>query len=481
MKETSRSRYDAVVVGAGPNGLVAAIELATRGASVLLIEAAETVGGGMKTSNLTLDGFLHDDCSAIHPMILGSPALRSLPLAGHGLEMVHPEVPLAHPLDGGSAVILDRAVGATSEGLGPDGAAYRRLMNPLVAHASDLTAQILGPLRIPRHPLTLARFGLKGLRPASWFVRSTFEGERARAITAGVAAHSMLALSSLPTAAFGLALLLFAHWVGWPLARGGSAAIARALEAHFNSLGGEIVTSTQIKSMAELPPHRAALFDVTPRQLDDIAGDVLPGRYRRALRRYRYGPGVFKVDWALDGPVPWKAPECLRAGTVHLGATFEEIAQSEDDVTKGRISERPFILIAQQSLFDGSRAPAGKHTLWGYCHVPSGSTVDMTDRIERQLERFAPGFRDRVLARHVRNAADMEAYNPNYIGGDINGGIQDLLQLYTRPAVRLSPYTTPNRSIYICSSSTPPGGGVHGMCGHWAARAALRRTLGIRA
>ena len=467
--------YDAVIVGAGPNGLSAGITLARAGKSVLLLEAKETIGGGTRSAELTLPGFVHDICSALHPLGVASPFFRDLPLARYGLEWIFPPVCLAHPLDDGTAVLVHGTVEQTAANLGPDAAAYSRLMGPLVAGWQGLLGDLLAPLRVPHYPLLMARFGLAGLLPAVTLARRAFRGERARAVLAGMASHAMMPLSKPATAAFGLVLALVAHAIGWPMARGGSQRIADALGAHFRSLGGQIITGQPVRSMAHLPDARAILFDTSPRQLVQIAGDDLPAGYRRALSRYRYGPGVFKADYALDGPIPWRAEECLRAGTVHVGGTMEEIAAAEAATWQGEHPERPFVLVAQQSLFDLTRAPAGKHTVWAYCHVPHGSAEDMTDRLEAQLERFAPGFRDRILARCTLTAADMEAYNPNYVGGDINAGVQDLRQLFTRPVARLDPYTTPVRGLYLCSSSTPPGGGVHGLCGYYAARAALRR------
>ncbi len=468
---------DAIVVGSGPNGLAAAIALVRAGCSVLVLEAAETVGGGTRTAELTLPGFRHDVCSAIHPLGLGSPYLRTLPLEEHGLEWIQPPVPLAHPFDDGTAALLERSVEATGETLGPDAGSYRRLMSPLVARADTLLGELLGPFRLPRHPLLLSRFGLSAILPAERLARRRFEGERARGLFAGLAAHSMLPLTASPSAAFGLMLGLLGHHVGWPVPRGGSQAIADALASYLRSLGGEIECGRPVASLEELPPARAVLLDVTPRQLIRIAGDRLPSGYRRRLERYRYGPGVFKLDLALDGPIPWQAQECARAATVHLGGTLEEIADSEAAPSRGEHAERPYVLLAQQSLFDPTRAPEGKHTAWAYCHVPNGSAVDMTGRIEAQIERFAPGFRDRVLARHAWGPAELERYNANYVGGDINGGVQDLRQHFTRPVARRVPYSTPAKGVYLCSSSTPPGGGVHGMCGWWAAQAALRGAL----
>ncbi len=392
--------------------------------------------------------------------------------------MVHPEIPLAHPLGGDRAAVLERDVGATAAGLGRDGDAYERLYRPFVDRWPEVADELLRRVRLPHHPLLLARFGLTGIRSAEGLASSKFDGEEARALLGGLAAHSMLSLDKSPTGGFGMFLGILAHAVGWPAASGGSSAIASALGSYFESLGGTIETGREVGSIDDLPAARAYLFDVTPRQLIAIAGSRLPGRYRESLGRFRYGPGVFKIDWALDGPVPWSAESCRKAGTVHVGGTLPELVASEQAVTNGRVPERPYVLVAQQSLFDPSRAPSGEHTLWAYCHVPAGSGTDMTEAIETQIERFAPGFRDRVLDRSVRTAAQMESHNPNHIGGDINGGIQDLRGHFFRPVVRLDPYSTPSRDVYICSSSTPPGGGVHGMCGHLAARSALRRSLG---
>lgn len=471
------SVYDAVVVGSGPNGLVAAIELAHAGKSVLVLEASETIGGGCRSAELTLPGFLHDVCSAIHPLALASPALKDLPLERHGLHMIQPSVPLAHPLDDGTAVALDRSVEETAGSLEEDRAAYTKLMTPFVRAADDLVTQVLGPVRVPRHPFSFGRFGVEALRSAAGLATAKFDGPRARALFAGIAAHAMMSLRHVTTAAYGLMLGVLAHSVGWPLAEGGSQAIVDALAVYLRLLGGEIRTGLEVSSLEELPPSRVVLFDLGPHQVARIAGAQLPPRYRRRLLEFRYGMGVFKVDFALDGPIPWKAQECEGAGTIHLGGTLEEIAASEDAVMRGYHAERPYVLLAQQSVFDPSRAPASQHTVWAYCHVPNGSTLDMSGRIEEQIERFAPGFRDRILACSTIDAAGYQRYNPNYVGGDINGGTQDLRQLFTRPVARLNPYTTPNKRLYICSSSTPPGGGVHGMCGYYGARAALRRAL----
>jgi phytoene dehydrogenase-like protein len=472
---STRNAYDAIVVGSGPNGLSAAITLARAGRSVVVYEARETIGGGSRSAELTLPGFVHDICSAIHPLALASPFFRTLPLEQHGVEWIHPSAPLAHPLDDGTAAILERSVEATGATLDCDAVAYRKLMTPLAADWDKILDFVQAPLRLPRYPFALPRFGLQAIRSAMGLAKSLFKGERARALFAGMAAHSMLPLEQPPSAGFGLLVGMLGHAVGWPMPRGGSQKIVDALASYLRSLGGEIVTGMEVKSIDALPSARAILFDVTPRQLLRIAGQRLPGGYQHQLQRYRYGPGVFKVDFALDGPVPWKAEACLRAGTVHVGGTLEQIAAAERTMSKGEHPERPFVLTAQQSLFDPTRAPEGKQTLWAYCHVPNGSTFDMTERIEAQIERFAPGFRDRILARSVINSVELEQYNANYVGGDINGGVQDLWQFFTRPTLQLVPYpyATPAKGIYICSSSTPPGGGVHGMCGYFAARAAL--------
>ena len=472
-----RTQYDAVIVGAGPNGLAAAVTLAQQGRSVVIFEAADTIGGGTRTAELTLPGFKHDVCSAIHPLGMASPFLRALALDRHGLRWIQPDVPLAHPLDDGTAVLLSRDMQTTVDGLGGDGAAYRRLLSPFVENWQALLHEILGPLRPPRHPFLMARLGLLAIRSARSLASARFKSERARALFAGLGGHSMMPLDTMLTSAFGIMLGSLAHAVGWPMAAGGSQSIPAALADYLDSMGVEIVTRQRIQSLEELPQARAVLLNTAPNQLSQIAGGRLPARYLKQLKRYRYGPGVFKVDWALDGPIPWTARQCLAAGTVHVGGTMEEIVAAEGAVGRGDHPERPFIILAQQSLFDSSRTPEGKHTAWGYCHVPNGSSVDMTARIEAQIERFAPGFGSRILARHTRNSVDMEAYNANYVGGDINAGIPDLRQIFTRPLPRLSPYTTPLHDLYLCSSATPPGGGVHGMCGYHAARVALKRSL----
>jgi phytoene dehydrogenase-like protein len=468
---------DAIVVGSGPNGLAAAIALAQAGRSVTVLEAAPTVGGGTRSAELTLPGFRHDVCSAIHPLALASPFLRSLPLEQHGLAFVQPEIPLAHPLDDGTAVALYRSVDETAAGLGSDGTAYRALMQPLADAWEAIAGDLLGPLRPPRHPLASARFARAGIRSATGLAGSRFTGARARALLAGNAAHAMRPLTAATTAGFGLTLQMLGHGVGWPAAAGGSQAIADAMASLLRSLGGEIRTDAEVRSPGDLMGARAVLFDLTPRQILAIAGDQLPQRYRRGLERYRYGPGVFKLDYALDGPVPWSAPECRRAGTVHLGGSLEEIAAAEAAVARGEHAARPYVLVAQQSLFDATRAPGDAHTLWAYCHVPNGSPIDAREAIESQIERFAPGFRALIRARSARGPAALESHNANCVGGDINGGAATLGQLFTRPVARAVPYTTPNPRLFICSSSTPPGGGVHAMCGWHAARAALRGVL----
>lgn len=467
--------YDAIIVGSGPNGLAAAVTVARTGRRVLVLEAKDTIGGGMRSAELTLPGFVHDICSAIHPLGMGSPFFRDLSLHEFGLEWIQPDLPLAHPLADGTAVVLHRSVAETAAALGEDAAAYRRLMAPIVDDWEHVAAAILGPLRWPRHPVALLRFGVRALWPAATLARVLFRTEAARALFAGLAAHAILPLEKLTTAAFGLVLGSLGHAVGWPLPRGGTQQLAEALAGYLRRLGGEIVTDRPVASLDDLPSTAAVLLDVTPRQLLEIAGDRLPPRYRRRLAGYRYGPGVFKVDWALDGPIPWTADACRRAGTIHIGPTLADITHSERLAWRGQHAERPYVLVTQQSLFDDTRAPAGRHTGWAYCHVPNGSDRDMTGAIETQIERFAPGFRERILARHTLTAHDYQAYNPNYVGGDINGGAQDVRQLFTRPTLRLNPYTTPLDGVYLCSSATPPGGGVHGMCGYYAAQTALRR------
>jgi len=470
-------RYDAVVIGSGPNGLAAAITLARAGRSVLVLEAAPTLGGGARSAEVTLPGFIHDICSAIHPLGVLSPFFLSLPLKEHGLEWIFSPAEAAHPFDDGTAAVLYRSVHQTAAGLGPDAETYEKRIGPLAESARVLFEAVLGPPRLPRHPLLLARFGIQAFRSAQGLADGWFRGFLARGMFAGLAAHSILPLDRLTTAGVGLMFAVSGHAGGWPLPRGGSQKISDALASYLRSLGGEIRTGVPVKFLDELPAARAMLFDTGPYQLAQIAGGVLPERYCSRLRRYRYGPAAFKIDWALNGPIPWKAKDCALAATVHLGGTFEEVALSEKAAWTEQPCDRPFVLLAQQSLFDSTRAPAGKHTGWAYCHVHNGSTIDMTDRIEAQVERFAPGFRDLILARRIHTPADFQNYNANYIGGDITGGVMDLGQLFTRPVARLVPYSTPNKAIYLCSSSTPPGAGVHGMCGYLAAQAALRGVL----
>lgn len=465
--------YDAVVVGSGPNGLSAAVALAEAGHRVCVIEGHAEVGGGTRTAELTEPGFHHDVCSAVHPMGALSGFLRGLPLHEHGLAWVHPPLSVAHPLDDGPAVTLGRDLDATAEGLGPDAARYRRLMAPFVRTGVSLLDDLAGPLRIPRHPLMMARFGFYGLRSALGLSR-IFTDARARALIAGCAGHSILPLTRALSGGVGLIFAFTGHLTDWPVARGGSASISRALASLLRSLGGEIVTGQWVRSLGELPESRAVLFDLAPRQVIEIAGEALPAGYRRRLGAYRYGPGVFKLDWALDGPIPWRDPVCAQASTVHVGGTAEEIARSEHAVWHGGDNPRPYLIVCQQSHFDDSRAPAGKHTGYAYCHVPHASTTDMTAAIEAQIERFAPGFRDRILARRAHSPADFERYNPACVGGVIAGGVADMGQFFTRPVVRLDPYTTPNPRLYLCSAATPPGGGVHGLCGHFAAQRVMR-------
>lgn len=469
-----KAQYDAVVVGAGPNGLAAAITIAQAGHLVLLLEGTDTIGGSTQSAELTLPGFVHDVCSAVHPLGISSPFFRSLPLADYGLKWIQPEAPLAHPLDDGSAVMVERSVEATAANLGVDEKAYADLMRPLVSRWQGVLSFVMGPAATLAHPFTAARFGWYGMRTASRLARK-FSGERARAVFAGCAAHSMLPLDWLPSGAFGLLLGLTAHAAGWPIAAGGSQTIANALGLHLKSLGGEIATQTLVQSFGELPPARAYLFDVTPKQLLGIAGDRFSASFQDELATYKYGPGVCKVDWALSGAIPWTAKECLRAGTVHIGGRLEEIEASERAPWTGEHAQRPFVLLAQPTLFDPSRAPAGHHIAWAYCHVPNGSTSDMSEQIENQIERFAPGFRRLILKKRVAVAASLAHDNPNLIGGDIGGGAADLKQFFFRPTRHL--YATSDKRIFLCSASTPPGAGVHGLCGYRAARAALRSVF----
>ena len=467
-----KREYDAVVVGAGPNGLAAAIVMAQAGKSVALFEANETIGGGARSAEITLPGFVHDLCSAVYPLAIGSPFFRSLPLARHGLEWIEPPAALAHPFDDGSALLVERSVETTASSLGIDETRYRALFGPLAAQWDSLSETLLGPPRWPKDPLALARFGWPALQPARRFAERRFGDPRTQCLFAGLAAHSMLPLEEWASAAFGLVLGATAHALGWPIARGGAQKLADALASYFRSLGGEVFLHHPVRALAELPRARVILCDVTPRQLLEIARAQLPSRFRDMLKKYRYGMGAFKLDWALSGPVPWRAAGCRHAATVHLGGSLDEIARSERLAWRGFHSDKPFVLLVQPSLFDASRAPAGKHTLWAYCHVPNGSRFDMTERIESQIDRFAPGFRDTILARAVSPPAELERRNANLVGGDINGGAPILGQLFFRPTRRL--YATPTPGVYVCSAATPPGGGVHGMCGYFAARKALR-------
>jgi phytoene dehydrogenase-like protein len=464
---------DAIVVGSGPNGLAAAIVLARAGLRTVLREAQPTLGGGLRSAELTLPGFVHDVCSAVHPLALSSPFFRSLPLSQYGLEWIQPPAPLAHPLDDGRAAVLEQSIDETIRGLGPDGRGWSALHRSFARAWDALSVDVLAsPLHLPRSPLLMARFGVEALLPATVMAK-VLGGPRARALFAGNAAHSFLPLEAAGTAAFGLLLSVAGHAVGWPIVRGGSQRFADALLAYFRSLGGEVMADAPVTRLDEVASARVVVLNVGPRQLVRLAGDRLPAGYRRTLERYRYGAAAFKLDWALDGPVPWRAAECARAATVHLGGTIEEVAASEAAHVRGEVHDHPFVLFVQPTLFDPTRAPPGKHIAWGYCHVPAGWTGDATDRIERQVERFAPGFRDRVIARHVLTPADFERRDANLIGGDINGGMMDLAQVFRRPVLSPHPYRTPLRGVYLCSASTPPGGGVHGMGGYYAAEAAL--------
>lgn len=478
IKKKASKKYDAIIVGSGPNGLSAGIRLAQEGLSVLILEASPTVGGGMRTKELMQKDVWHDVCSAIHPTAVASPFFKKLPLQKFGLEWIHPKHPAAHPLDNEPSVIAYNDLDETAFHLGADETYYRSLVTPLRDSWDQLSEDLLGPLKLPENPLKLLSFGLKGLQSSQRF-RKNFRDKRTSALFAGMVAHSILPLSHLATTAIGLVFFATLHSGGWPLAKNGSQSIADALAAYFMSLGGEIETSYEVTSLRSLPDADAVLFDLTPMQVGRIAGDRLPLSYLRKLRKFTYGSGAFKLDYILKEPVPWKDFETRRAGTVHLGGTFEEIAQAEAEVYQGKHPEKPYVIVAQQSLFDPERTPDHRHTLWAYCHVPNGSEIDMTDAIENQIERFAPGFKDVVEERHVMNTADFQIYNPNYIGGDINGGSQKLSQLFSRPVSLIHPYATPAKGIYFCSASTPPGGGVHGMCGYHAANLALKREFGI--
>lgn len=469
----SKTEYDAIVVGSGPNGLAAAITLQQKGLSVLIVEGKKSIGGGLRSAELTLPGFKHDICSAIHPLAVASPFFSSLPLHEHGITFIQPTIAAAHPLDNGKSAVLCDSLEETAHYLGIDKENYLNLIEPITKRWDVLLPELLAPLHFPKDPINFAKFGINAFQPATW-IEKKFETREAKALWAGMTAHSIQPLSNLTTSAIGLVLMASAHKHGWPIPKGGSQSLANALVSYFVSIGGKIETDFLVKSLDQLPSSKAILFDITPHQLLKIAGHRFSTIYKWQLEKYRYGMGVFKVDWALEGEIPFTSEQARQAGTLHLGNTFAEIATSELATSNGKHPEKPFVLLAQQSIFDDTRSPKGKHVVWGYCHVPNGSTLDMTDAIEKQVERFAPGFRERILARHTFNTAQLEEYNPNYIGGDINGGIIDLGQLFTRPALRFSPYRTSEKGLYICSSSTHPGGGVHGMCGFHAAQRAWK-------
>jgi phytoene dehydrogenase-like protein len=470
----SRPSYDVVVVGSGPNGLAAAVALSRGGLATLLVEAEDTPGGGARTEELTLPEFKHDVCSTVHPLAVASPFFRSLRLERFGLTWIESPAPLAHVLREGQVVLLERSLEETARRLGRDGDAYRGLLEVFVERFDELAPMVLSGLQVPRSPGLLARFGLTALRSMESLARSRFREDAAGALLAGIAAHAVLPLDAVATSAFALVLASAGHAVGWPLARGGSSAIVAALLGCFRESGGEVVTGVRVSSLDELPAAQAYVLDVTPRQLLAIAGDRLTPRYRKGLERFRYGPGVFKMDWALSEPIPWRDAECRRAATVHLGGDLEQVARAEALVHRGAVDPEPFVILVQPTLFDPSRAPPGRHIAWAYCHVPHGSGRDFSTELESVIERFAPGFRDVVLARRSMTAQGLERYNANDVGGDIAGGMSDLGQLFFRPVAKLDPYATSARDIFLCSASTPPGGGVHGMCGYWAARSVLR-------
>ncbi|WKN43736.1 phytoene desaturase family protein [Tunicatimonas pelagia] len=466
-------KYDCVVIGSGPNGLAAAIELQRSGLSVLVLEAKDTIGGGVRSEELTLPGFIHDVGSAIHPLGVASPFLSQLPLADHGLEWVYPPDAVAHPMDNGVTVTLNRSVEITADSLGVDAEAYRSLMKPIVNNWNQIAPDFLGPLRIPKHPLKLAGFGLKALRSTTSLANSLFKTPEAKGFFAGLAAHSTLPLEKTATSAIGLVLGALGHVVGWPFPKGGAKAITDALVSYLQSLGGEIEAGREVRAITDIPPCRATVWDVTPWQLLEIKGLALPTNYRKQLQYFQYGPGIFKIDWALSDPIPFKNPKANQAATIHLGGTLEEIALSERDAWHKKHTSHPYVLLVHQSPFDSTRAPVGKHTAWAYCHVPRYSLQDMTEAIEAQVKRFAPDFRDTILGKHTMHTRQVNQYNPNYIGGDINGGAQTINQIFTRPTFSLTPYRTAKKGVYLCSSSTPPGGGVHGMCGYHAAQTVL--------
>ncbi len=470
-------KYDAVIVGSGPNGLAAAITLAHSGLSVLVVEGNRQTGGGMRTTELIQPGFIHDICSAVHPLAFSSPFFKKYVNRSPELEWIHPPAVLAHPLENEPAVLQYTDLAETQKFLGEDAENYRRIMKPLIRKWNNILPQILAPVKWPRHPLSLFSFGILAIQSASGFSFRHFKRQRAKALFSGMAAHSMLPLDKKISAAAGLVLTILGHTGGWPIVRGGSQKINDRLVKIFQSYGGEFITGQFIESLNQLPESRAVIFDTSPRQMENIVGERFSGRYREQVKRFRYGPGVFKMDWALNEPVPFTDRQCHEAATVHIGGSLDEISASEELVWQGKHPENPFVILVQPTLFDPSRAPSGKHVAWAYCHVPGGSSVDMTGPVENQIERFAPGFRETIIGRHTMNSVDMENYNPNYIGGDINGGIQDWQQLFFRPAVRWNPYTTPDPGIFICSSSTPPGGGVHGMGGYNAARTVLKNIF----
>ena len=472
-------QYDAVVIGSGPNGLAAAITMQQQGLKVLIIEAKSTIGGGMRTSELTIPGYQHDICSAVHPLGTSSPFFKSLPLQEFGLHWLYPPAALAHPFDDGSAAMLYPSLKATAATLGEDADTYLNLMTPLVKDWDAIAPSLLGPLTIPTELIKTLRFGLQAIKSAQQFVKG-FKGYKAKGFFGGLAAHSMLALDKPMSASFGLVLAAIGHIANWPFPKGGSQSLANALAAYFQSIGGTIQTDTHIRGLKQIPPSQVLLFDLGPKQLLEIVRDQFPKGYTNRMEKYRYGMGVFKIDWALSDPIPFTASDCRQAGVIHIGGSYPAIAASEKHVSEHKIHNEPFVLLAQPSLFDSTRAPQGNHTAWAYCHVPHGSTTDMTEAIEQQISRFAPGFKDVILAKHTMNTMDMQYYNPNYIGGDINGGMQDIWQHFSRPILQWSPYTTPISNIYLCSSSTPPGGGVHGMCGFHAAKKALSDRFDIK-
>lgn len=478
MTQTSHE-YDAVVVGSGPNGLSAAIRLAQENLKVVILEASDTIGGGTRTLELTEPGFLHDICSAVHPTAAGSPFFNTLNLSEFGLEWVQPPYPFAHPLERDKSVFVSRSLEMTLEGLGPDAKAYEKLLRKFIKQWDSLSKDIFGTLRIPSQPLKMARFGLYGLLSAETLSNSVFKFERTRAMFAGCAAHSIIPLNKMFTSSFGIVLGASAHAVGWPVAKGGSGQISYALAERFKSLGGTIITNHEVKGQGDIPSAKTILFDLTPHQIADILNDSLPSSYKRKLKNYTYGPGTFKLDFALSEPVPWTDERLAKAGTLHLGGSLNEITASEQAVWDGNHPDNPYVLLSQPSLFDDTRAPEGKHTLWAYCHAPNGSEEDMSLQIINQIEKHAPGFRDTIIKKHTMNSADFEAYNSNYIGGDINGGAQFFKQLFGRPVLKWDPYKMPVKGYYICSSSTPPGGGVHGMCGYHAAQSALKNEFGL--